>query len=228
MVYRIDNRPKKSHRGKYTMLGIILGLALAFGGLYVYDNHKDAINGNVDSIKQFAIKQIPKDSPIIQVTQGDSVKPEVVSSQQPIQSSPVEQTQTDSIDIPSLEKQIHEQINQIRQSNGLNSLVFDSKVASIARTHSQDMIDNNYFDHTAPNGVTTQNRFFDAHYPCFPIGENIEEINLENQDILSTDIVNTWMNSPEHKTNILESIYSSEGIGISISGDNVMITQDFC
>src|SRR5690242_3193499 len=125
MVYRIDNRPKKSHRGKYTMLGIILGLALAFGGLYVYDNHKDAINGNVDSIKQFAIKQIPKDSPIIQVTQGDSVKPEVVSSQQPIQSSLVEQTQTVSIDIPSLEKQIHEQINQIRQDNGLSPLNYN-------------------------------------------------------------------------------------------------------
>jgi|SRR6185312_7726022 len=226
MVYRIDNRPKKSHRGKYTMLGIILGMALAFGGLYVYDNHKDDINGNVDSIKQFAIKQIPKDSPIIQVTQGDSVNKPI--EQQPIQTSHIEQTQTVSIDIPSLEKQIHEQINQIRQSNGLNSLVFDSKVASIARTHSQDMLDNNYFDHITPNGVTAQNRFFNAHYPCFPIGENIVEINLENQDMLSTDIVNTWMSSPEHKTNILESIYASEGIGVSILGDNVMVTQDFC
>ena len=96
MVYRIDNRPK-NHRGRYTVLGLILGLAIAFGSLYVYDNHKDVINGNVDSIKQFAIKQIPKDSPIIQVTQGDSVSKPI--EQQPIQTSPVEQTQTVSIDI---------------------------------------------------------------------------------------------------------------------------------
>src|SRR5690348_11052596 len=134
MVYRIDNRPKK-HRGRYTIFGIILGLVLAFGGLYVYDNHKDAINGNVDQIKQFAIKQIPKDSPILQNTQEPVTTPPVTTTPKAPEITP-----------NTIAQQIHNLINQQRANSGLYALAWDDNLAQIALAHSNDMMKNNYFD----------------------------------------------------------------------------------
>lgn len=226
-MYKIDNRPKK-HKGRYTILGIVLGISLTLAGVYLYDNNKQPILDNVNQVKEFAIKQIPKDSPVIAVVNDNPVEKTSLPPQ-PVESSPLETqvvSQPKTIDINNLENSIHQEINNQREQSGLKPLTYDIQVSKIARLHSQDMIDNNYFDHTSPNGVTLQNRF--SQYPCFPNGENIAEVTLDNQDSLSEAIVGLWMNSSEHRTNILESIYQSEGIGVYISDNNVMVTEDFC
>jgi uncharacterized protein YkwD len=46
--------------------------------------------------------------------------------------------------------------------------------------------------------------------------------------ILATETVNGWMNSPGHRINILTPHFQSEGIGVSISGNQVYLTQNFC
>ena len=51
------------------------------------------------------------------------------------------------IDISTLEKRIHELVNEERRKYGLTPLNWDSKLAMIARKHSQDMAVNKYFDH---------------------------------------------------------------------------------
>ena len=73
MVYRQDNR-RKNHKGRYTILGIILGISLTFAAIYLYDNNKQPILDNVNQVKNFAIKQIPKDSPIINNNQSPELK----------------------------------------------------------------------------------------------------------------------------------------------------------
>ena len=144
-----------------------------------------------------------------------------------------------------MEYKIHDLINQQRVANGLQPLGFDTKLAAIARAHSQDMIDRNYFAHTTPDGKTLWDRYKEAdHYTCYGIGgENIAKIQLYNfvtytnniptyewrsQDQLPEISVNDWMQSLGHRTNILDSHWSNEGIGVSLSNDSSYITEDFC
>jgi uncharacterized protein YkwD len=157
------------------------------------------------------------------------------------------------INIQELEMQIHNLINNERQQYGLPSLEYDSKLADIARAHSQDMANRNYFDHVNPEGDGPTERAIKAGYSVHKeygggvysdgIAENIyqnwlyDEITYYNgipvydwnsQSELASSTVNGWMASPGHRSNILESSYDKEGIGVAISSDyKVYITQDF-
>lgn len=228
-MYKIDNRPKK-HKGRYTILGIVLGISLALAGVYLYDNDKQPILDNVNQVKSFAIKQIPKDSPIISVVNDNPVeKPSVpsqtVDNSQP-QNQPVSEPKT--IDVNALENAIHQEINNQREQNGLKPLSYDQKLATIARNHSQDMALNNYFDHISPNGKGLLDRYREGQYPCFALsGENIQQ-NFADQSDLSNSIVDSWMNSPEHRDNLLSDNFYVEGIGVYQQDNNVFITDDFC
>lgn len=53
--------------------------------------------------------------------------------------------------------------------------------------------------------------------------------NWMSVDDIAREAVEGWMNSPGHRSNILNRAYDREGIGVAISSDEkVLITQDFC
>ena len=157
------------------------------------------------------------------------------------------------ININELETEIHNLINNERQTNGISTLQYDSKLSDIARAHSQDMANRNYFDHVNPEGDDPTERAKKAGYPIskdlgggvtsYGIAENIfqnwlyDSITYYNgipvyewasQSELASSTVNGWMNSPGHRQNILTSTYDNEGIGVAISSDyKVYITEDF-
>lgn len=158
-----------------------------------------------------------------------------------------------NIEISTLEQSIHNKVNEQRQVMGQKPLILDSKLSDIARKHSQDMAENNYFSHYNSQGEGPTERAARVGYICQKrvgnsiqsgIAENchlnnlyssittvngipIYDWNTAEQIALST--VNGWMNSPGHRSNLLNSGYDYEGIGIAISSDDkVYITQDFC
>lgn len=159
------------------------------------------------------------------------------------------------IDPGTLEARVHELINAKRQQNGLPSLNYDPFLADIARGHSWDMVNRNFFDHVNPDGLNPRARGDTAGYPCIRvigtttyegIAENLFQGNrysgyytnaggaitsydwdtLEN---ISQVTVNGWMNSPGHRQNILTPHFSYEGIGVAFSPDDkIYITENFC
>jgi uncharacterized protein YkwD len=155
-----------------------------------------------------------------------------------------------SIDTPTLEKRVHELINQQRNSHGLTSLTFDSSLATIARGHSQEMAINNYFSHVNLQGLSPTDRGNQQGYPCrkdygsyytFGIAENIfkthhettingiSKNDFESLETIAQKTVDSWMNSPGHRENILKSTYDREGIGVGVGSDyTVYVTEDFC
>ena len=155
-----------------------------------------------------------------------------------------------TFDTTELENRIHELINQQRNANDLSSLSYDSSLAAIARSHSQDMAKNNYFSHIDLQGQDPIARGNRQGYPCrkdygsyytFGIAENIFKTHhdttsngvtvndFESLEDIGQKTVNGWMNSPGHRKNILTSTYDREGIGIGIaSDDTVYITENFC
>ena len=128
-----------------------------------------------------------------------------------------------------LEQLVVQGMNAERTKNGLTLLVADTKLASIARAHSQDMLAKNYFSHTNLNGCTAGCRLNAAGYAWRSYGENIHWMsgyNLSAADS-ANKIVTDWMNSLGHRANILGSQFTAVGVGVAAQGSKVYTTADF-
>jgi len=225
MVYRQDNRRNK-HKGRYTILGIILGVILTGASIYLYDNNRQPILDNVNEVKQFAIKQIPKDSIVSDVITNQPVIKPIVPSKpvdntqqvtQPVSQPKVQITPT------SIASALHILVNLQRANNGLPNLEWGDSLAQIAQAHSDDMIKNNYFNHNNLQGQDPSYRL-----NCNNPRENIAWTDGYSLDKVSDIIIDDWMSSQLHRDNILNTISTSEGIGVSITGSHVIVTEDFC
>ncbi len=141
------------------------------------------------------------------------------------------------------EMEVHRLINLERGKHGLETLGYDEKLASIAKSHSKDMASNGYFSHDTPEGLDPTDRASKADYVCryqignliySGIGENIHMVKgssialWSSPESIAEMAVSDWMGSPGHRKNILTSNFSNEGIGVSISTFTIHVTQNFC
>jgi uncharacterized protein YkwD len=144
----------------------------------------------------------------------------------------------DEIDTPSdvvtqIEMRIHEEVNEYREANSLDLLTFDDELAAVARDHSQDMNDRDYFSHFSPEGDGPGDRLDEAGIDCDSWAENIAfeydpSFSEEDADSVAESIVDGWISSPGHRENLLGD-YDDQGIGVDIRDDGqVMATQIFC
>ena len=149
---------------------------------------------------------------------------------------------------------VHELTNQERLNHGLSQLTFDPEITQIARGHSLDMAEREYFAHETPEGLTPTDRADQNGYSCQKmvglliysgIAENIFQGHLfdsyytingeitsyewSTEEEIAKITVDGWMNSPGHRENILTEIFDREGIGVEITQDHkVYVTQNFC
>ena len=112
----------------------------------------------------------------------------------------------------------------------------------------------NFFSHTNLRGQSASDRGAARGYDCrkdygsyytYGLGENIfwstiySRYQTRNGVVVSKDYyqleelaslaVNWWMDSPDHRENILNGSYDVQGIGVAISLDErVYVTQNFC
>ncbi len=165
-------------------------------------------------------------------TSVPSVKP-VTSVVQPVgttvTTAPTAPTPAPTADVVSqIEQYVLIETNNARARSGLPALIADTRVANIARAHSADMLSKNYFEHTNLSGCNAGCRLTNGGYVWKTYAENIHWMSgykLSAQDS-ARKIVNDWMNSPGHRTNILGS-YKYAGVGIAVSGDKIYSTTDY-
>ena len=119
--------------------------------------------------------------------------------------------------------------NQARASAGLAPLRWDSQLASIARWRAQDMSVRGYFSHDIPPGPgfasTTERVFYymDQRGVQYVLaGENIGWDNAAD-DQATPYIQQMFMNSPEHRSNILGALWDAMGVGAYKGTDGVMM-----
>jgi len=131
--------------------------------------------------------------------------------------------------ISEIELGIHRLVNEERQKAGIKHLVLVTKLSAIARSHSLDMAENNYFSHKSLAGLSPSHRAQAAEFVCVGsyysgVGENIS---LGRRT--AEQIVDGWMNSPGHRKNILNTRYIKEGVGVVVeTSGRIYATQDFC
>ncbi len=148
-------------------------------------------------------------------------------------------TTQSTINIALLEQNIHEAANQARQSNGVQPINYDLKLADIARAHSQDMAIHQFLsDSTYDGGHNLNYRYVFAGYNCqassslySTSNENIAVVTAQgNESQIAQHIVNTWLDRVADRNNILDGGHQNEGVGVALTENKmaIYVTEDFC
>lgn len=116
--------------------------------------------------------------------------------------------------------------NQDRAQNGLAALTVNPLLTAAAQDKANDMAAKGYFAHVSPQGVDPWHWFGVAGYSFTYAGENLA---VDFSD--SGDVNTAWMNSPEHRKNILDPHYTEIGIataeGMYQGHPTVFVVQEF-
>ena len=117
------------------------------------------------------------------------------------------------IDLKDDEKRIFDLQNRERVDRGLRKLCVHPKLQKIARNHSKDMVERDYFSHkTKGSGLTPEQRAKKVGYDYRYFGENIGYGDTPGA------VFDNWMKSPDHRANILNKRYREVGVGAA-TGD---------
>jgi len=100
-----------------------------------------------------------------------------------------------------------DETNQNRAAGNLPALTVNPLLQAAAQEKADDMAKNNYFAHTSPAGITPWYWFANVGYDFEYAGENLA-VNFSD----SQDVTTAWMNSPEHRANILNANYTDIGM----------------
>jgi uncharacterized protein YkwD len=116
-------------------------------------------------------------------------------------------------------------VNLDRAANGVAALRFSGALARVAQYRAQDMLNRGYFSHYDP---ATGQLAFSAlmrlwGIPFMTAGENIAWSTNPSMAAINT----MFMNSPEHRANILKSAYHQVGIGVAGNGVKTMVVEVF-
>lgn len=157
----------------------------------------------------------------------------------------------------SILHRVHDQVNELRSKHGVKALSWNDHLSTIARDHSQHMAEANYFSHYSPEGLSPTERAQKAGFEYIielsggqrvGLGENIftsytyhsYKTALKNGEVtvtynwksareLADEMIDTWLQSPGHKKNLLREDYTELGMGAFISEEHqLFVTQTFC
>ena len=174
-------------------------VALEYSEVYV-DTTSESTQGIVAKIESVTTKQemvaektITKTAPLVKKTGWDDTQPTEVS-----------------IDINAFGKNgIIKWTNIFREQNGLQPLSENILLNSAATVKANDILKQQYFEHTSPDGLGASDLATSEGYEYLSIGENLALGNYKD----SEEVVSAWMESPGHRANILNSKFEEIGIG---------------
>jgi len=122
--------------------------------------------------------------------------------------------------------QLLEYTNLERGANGLPPLKMNTDLTNAAQMKANDMFKNDYWAHVSPNGTTPWVWIRDSGYNYLYAGEN-----LARGFNSTSDVVTAWMNSPEHRANLLSPNYTDIGFAVedgTLTGtETTLVVQEF-
>lgn len=105
-----------------------------------------------------------------------------------------------------------ESTNTERLKAKLYNLTLSTQLDNAAQSKANDMVANNYWSHNSPSGQTPYSFIVKAGYNFQIAGENLA-YGFNN----ASDTIKAWMNSPEHRANLLNVNYKDVGFGVASS-----------
>src|SRR5260370_7186864 len=101
------------------------------------------------------------------------------------------------------------QVNSLRASRGLSTLVVSDSLTLAAKWMATDMSVNNYFAHTSLDGRSPTQRMADAGYPAFTTWSGED---LAAGYTSAAQVLQGWINSPAHLAVLTNPAYRAIGI----------------
>lgn len=100
--------------------------------------------------------------------------------------------------------------NQMRQAGHEADLSLSQQLAAAAQAKANDMVSHDYWSHTSPDGKTPWTFITASGYQYQSAGENLA-YGFAN----AGGVINGWMNSTEHRANVLNAGYQNVGFGVA-------------
>ncbi|WP_030188584.1 CAP domain-containing protein [Streptomyces violaceorubidus] len=119
------------------------------------------------------------------------------------------------------EAQVLKLVNDERAKVGCTPVAANSALRELAEDFSEAMATQGFFDHTDPGGATPWDRAAAAGISGLG-GENIARGQADAQAVMDA-----WMNSPDHRANILNCDFKTLGVGVHFGSGGPWWTQDF-
>ena len=123
-----------------------------------------------------------------------------------------------------IQSRIIQLTNEQRAANGLPALTADSRLQTAAdiRAAEQPLA----FSHTRPDGSDWSTAFPPGTF--YFLGENLASCDtILTDESFASSCVKWWMESTDHRANILNSLYTSIAVGVCISGNSMYAVQVF-
>ncbi|WP_412063142.1 CAP domain-containing protein [Rubrivirga sp. IMCC45206] len=159
--------------------------------------------------------------------------------------------------LDGLDRRVANAANDARRRQGAEPLAWRDDLAAVARSHSRDMGRRGYFNHVSPDGASPQDRARAAEVVCeIPLRGRMRVGVAENLFLtsryrgyaertaggrvtrtydwytraeLAQRTVDSWLDSPGHRRNLLDPVARAQGIGVAFgTDDRVYITQVLC
>ena len=131
--------------------------------------------------------------------------------------------------IDALRWQVLQASNAERAQVGLPPLSADTALDASAARYSRKMQQFQFFDHVAPDGETLDQRVPKSEMWRFEgLAENLwsGQGALDwRSDSLARQAAANWVESPGHRENLFNPLYTVAGVGTAMSGDQIYITM---
>lgn len=120
--------------------------------------------------------------------------------------------------VRALEQDAFQLINTERSLAGLSTLRWSDKIAEVARLHSGNMAEMDFFSHKGLDGLMVDERAEKLNMGSWlAIGENIAF--MKGYDNPVSVAVEKWLQSPGHKKNLLSPEWTETAIGLAVTPD---------
>ncbi|MEJ8572762.1 CAP domain-containing protein [Microbaculum marinum] len=116
-----------------------------------------------------------------------------------------------------------ELVNRARRDAGRSPLELGAELDKAAQAHADDMLERDYYSHASPEGGTVMDRYVEGGGSKGRlVAENIAlcrncSVQVDRQGV--EELHKGWMQSPEHRENILAEGLSKYGFGVAVDED---------
>jgi uncharacterized protein YkwD len=137
--------------------------------------------------------------------------------------------------LPTLEDRLAEQVGKARRDHDLGALDRAAGLQRAARAHAVDMLQRDYTGHVGPEGRSATERvgILDRRFIGLT-GENLaEQLGIPADAVadqvgpIAAQLVSGFLDSPDHRKNLLDPDYTHNGIGAAAEGDRLIVVHVF-